>query len=103
MDESVFQQPTAEQLAAFARGDPIAKNEIARLALPQITRWAWRQYENLPPDEVQSIVNEALAEIFRNHERYDPRQASFTTYAINLIRLRLNNVYQALKKIKEFY
>ena len=102
MDESAFEQPSAEQLSAFAEGDPIAKDEIARLALPQLVRWAWRHFWNLPRDEVQSVVHGALAEILSNHERYDLRQSSFTTYAINLIRLRLIGLYQALKKIKEF-
>lgn len=102
MDESAFQQPTPEQLSALARGDPIAKDEIAHLVLPQLTRWAWRHYGNLPPDEVQSVINEALAEIFRNHERYDSSRASFTTYAIHLIKLRLTSLFQALRKIKEF-
>ena len=40
MDESVFQQPTGEQLFAFAQGDPIAKDEIAHLVLLQLARWA---------------------------------------------------------------
>jgi hypothetical protein len=102
MDESVFQQPTAQQLSAFARGDPIAKDEMAHLILPQLARWAWNHYPNLPRDEVQSIINGVLAEILRGHERYDPEQSSFTTYAIHLIRLRLASLYYALKKIKAF-
>lgn len=103
MAESSFHQPTTEQLSAFIRGDPIAKNEIVRLVLPQLVRWAWRHYSNLPLDEVESAVGVALAEIIRNHERYDPARASFTTYAIKLISLRLNSLYQVLKKIKEFH
>ncbi len=102
MNESAFQQPTGEQLSAFAQGDPIAKDEIAHLVLPQLARWAWRHYSNLPRDEVQSVVNGALAEILLRHERYDPNQSSFTTYAIHLIKLRLASLYQALRKIKEF-
>jgi DNA-directed RNA polymerase specialized sigma subunit len=102
MDESAFQQPTAQQLSAFAQGDPIAKDEIAHLVLPSLARWAWSRYPNLPRDEVQSIVNGALAGILRHHERYDPAQSSFTTYAIHLIKLRLASLYQALQKIKAF-
>src|SRR5215217_5660335 len=102
MDESKLQQPTLEKLSAFAQGDPIAKDEIARLVLPQLARWAWHHYPNLPRDEVQSVVNGVLAEILRSHERYDPDQSSFTTYAIHLIKLRLASLYQALKRIKEF-
>jgi hypothetical protein len=102
MDESAFQQPTAQQLSAFAQGDPIAKDEIAHLVLPQLARWAWSHYPNLPRDEVQSVVNGVLAEILCHHERYDANQSSFTTYAIHLIKLRLASLYQALKKIKEF-
>jgi hypothetical protein len=102
MDESTFQQPTMEQLSAFAQGDPLAKDEIAHLVLPQLVRWAWSHYPNLLRDEVQSVVNEVLAEIFHKHERYDPSQSIFTTYAIHLIKLRLASLYQTLKKIKEF-
>jgi len=102
MDERVFQQPTAQQLSAFAQGDPIAKDEIAHLVLPQLARWAWGHYPNLPRDEIQSVAGGVLAEILRHHERYDPDQSSFTTYAIHLIKLRLASLYQALKKIKEF-
>jgi DNA-directed RNA polymerase specialized sigma subunit len=102
MDESIFQQPTARQISAFTQGDPIAKDEIAHLVLPQLARWAWHHYPNLPREEVQSVVNGVLAEILRSHERYNPDQASFTTYAIHLIKLRLASLYQALKKIKEF-
>lgn len=102
MDESRFQQPTLEKLSAFAQGDPIAKDEIARLVLPQLARWAWHHYPNLPRDEVQSVVNGTLAEIIRNHQHYDPDQSSFTTYAIHLIKLRLASLYLALKRIKEF-
>ncbi|MFL6215823.1 MAG: hypothetical protein ACJ74J_18210 [Blastocatellia bacterium] len=102
MDESAFQQPTAQQLAAFAQGDPIAKDEIAHLVLPQLARWAWSRYPNLPRDEVQSLVNHALAEILSHHERYDAERSSFTTYAIHLIRLRLASLYHALQRIKAF-
>jgi hypothetical protein len=102
MDERAFQQPTDQQLSAFAQGDPIAKDEIAHLVLPQLARWAWSHYPNLPRDEVKSTVNSVLAEILRHHERYDAAQSSFTTYAIHLIRLRLASLYHALKKIKAF-
>jgi len=102
MAESIFQQPTREQLSAFAQGDPVAKDEMAHLVLPQLARWAWRHYPNLPRDEVQSVVNWVLAEILRHHERYNTAQSSFTTYAIHLIRLRLASLYYALQKIKAF-
>lgn len=101
MDESAFQQPTGEQLSAFAQGDPIMKDEIAHLVLPQLARWAWLHYPNLPREEVQSVVNGALAEILLHHERYDPNQSSFTTYAIHLIKLRLAGLYHTLRRIKE--
>jgi hypothetical protein len=102
MAESVFQQPTAQQLSAFAQGDPVAKDEIAHLVLPQLARWAWRHYPNLPRDEVQSVVNAALAEILRHHGRYDAAASHFTTYAIHLLKLRLASLHHALKKIKAF-
>src|ERR1700742_1175827 len=102
MDENAFRQPTAPQLSAFAQGDPIAKDEIAHLVLPQLARWARSRYPNLPQDEIQSIVNGVLAEICRHHERYDPGHSQFTTYAIHLIKLRLASLYQALMKIKAF-
>src|SRR5262245_3581724 len=101
MAESIFRQPTTEQLSAFAQGDPLAKEEMAHLVLPQLVRWAWSQYVNLPQDEVQSAINATLAEILRHPERYDPKRASFTTYAIHLLKFRLNTLYQVLKRIKE--
>src|SRR5438128_2306578 len=102
MGESAFQQPTVQQLSAFAQGDPIAKDEIAHLILPQLARWAWSHYPNLPRDEVQSVVNGVFAEILCHHARYDAEQSSFTTYAIHLIKLRLASLCHALKRIKAF-
>ena len=76
MHESSFQQPTPEQIAAFVQGDPVAIDEVVHLLLPQLYRWAIRQYPNFPRDEVQSVVNESFAEICRNHARYNPNRQS---------------------------
>ncbi len=99
MHESSFQQPTSEQTAAFIQGDPVAIDEIAHLLLPQLYRWAIRQYPNFPRDEVQSIVNEVFAETCRKHTRYNPQQAKLTTYIIKLINWRMSILNQAMKKI----
>ena len=99
MPESVFQQPTPEQIAAFVQGDPVVIDEIVHLLLPQLYRWTIRQYPNFPEDEVQSVVNESFAEICRNHVRYNPQQAQLTTYIIRLIKLRMATLSQAIKKI----
>jgi hypothetical protein len=101
MDESVFQQPTPDHLSAFVQGDPVAIDEVIRLVLPQLYRWALQQYSNLLPDEVKSTIHQVLAEICRNHARYDPNRTKFTTYAINLLRMRLAGLHQSLKKIGE--
>ena len=91
--ESAFIQPTPEQLAAFAAGDPIAEDEVLRLILPQLVRWAWKHYDNLPPDEVESTIHQVMAETCRPVVRYDPAKSKLTTYLIRLIKLRLNDVY----------
>jgi hypothetical protein len=99
---STFIQPTREQLDAFRDGDPVAIDEVVTIALPQIYRWAVSKYQNLPPQEVQSVVNQVFAEICRNCNRYDPDQALFTTYAIYLIDKRVVDVWEKEKKIIDF-
>lgn len=97
MVESVFDQPTPEQLDGFVAGDPIAMDEIVRLLLPQLQRWAIGHYSNLPEDEVQSTVNLVFAETCRNHARYIPHKSKLTTYLIRLLKLRLADLYQDMK------
>jgi hypothetical protein len=99
MDDSVFRQPAPDQLSAFAQGDPVAIDEVICLVLPQLYRWALHQYSNLLADEVKSTIHQVLAEICRHPERYDPGRAKFTTYAINLIKMRLAGLHRSLKKI----
>ncbi|MCB9452392.1 MAG: sigma-70 family RNA polymerase sigma factor [Anaerolineaceae bacterium] len=96
---STFIQPTREQIDAFRDGDPVAIDEVVTIVLPQIYRWAVSKYQNLPPQEVQSVVNQVIAEICRNCNRYDPDQALFTTYAIYLIEKRIVDVWEKEKKI----
>lgn len=91
--ESAFTQPTAEQLADFAAGDPIAEDEVLQLVLPQLVRWAWKHYANLPREEVESTIHQVLAETCRPVVRYDPARSKLTSYLIRLIKLRLNDVY----------
>lgn len=91
---SRFIQPTREQLNAFREGDPIAIDEVISVVLPEVTRWAITTYDGVPPQEIASLVNQVFAEISANHSRYDPERALFTTYAINLIRLRIVDVQQ---------
>src|SRR5689334_1335242 len=99
MNESSFQQPTSEHLAAFVEGDPVVIEEVVRLLLPQLHRWAIQQYSNIPRDEVQSSVNATFAEVCRNHARYDPKQAALTTYIIKLIKWRMTEI---AKKVVRF-
>jgi hypothetical protein len=101
MDESVFRQPPPDQLSAFVQGEPVAIDGVICLVLPQLYRWALHQYSNLLPDEVKSTIHQVLAEICRNHARYDPSRTKFTTYVINLLRMRLAGLHKSLKKIGE--
>jgi len=93
MQESNFPQPTPEQLAGFQEGDPLVINEVVELVLPSILRWAWIQYQRLPPDDVRDIVHQVLAEICYHAARYDPRRSLFTTYVIGLLKRRLADLY----------
>lgn len=102
MSESIFQQPTPEQLAAFVAGDPIAEDEVLRLVLPQLYRWANRHYPNLVQSDVQSVINQVVAETCRPYVRYDPSKSKLTTYLIRLIKLRLVDLYEKEKKINDF-
>lgn len=102
MPDDVFQQPTHEQLKLFVTGDPIAINEVVHLVLPQMRRWAWKQYSNLPSDEVESTVHQVLAETCVNHSRYNPEASQITTYLTNLLKLRLIDLYNQENEIKKF-
>lgn len=93
MADSVFNQPTPEQLDGFVIGDPIAIDEVVRLLLPQLYRWAITKYHNLPEDEILSTLHLVLAEACRNHAHYAPRRSKLTTYLIWLLKLRLNDLY----------
>jgi hypothetical protein len=96
MKTSVFQQPTEEQLAAFVSGDPLVIDEVVRLLLPQVYNWAVTKHRELPRQEVRSMVNQVFTEICINHNRYRPAESKLTTYIINLLRLRLNDLYRNL-------
>jgi hypothetical protein len=100
-DESVFQQPTPELLAAFVDGDPIAEDAVLRLVLPQLYHWALKHHPTLPPPEVQSVINQVAAETCRPHVRYDPARSRLTTYMLNLVSLRLNDLYATESRQKE--
>ena len=93
MKESNFPQPSPEQLTGFQEGDPLIVNEVVELVLPSILRWAWTHYKLLPHDDIQDIVHQILAEICHHSARYDPERASFTTYVIGLLKLRLADLY----------
>lgn len=91
---SSFDQPSREQLEAFRAGDPVAIDEVITLVLPQVTRWAANRYDDIPKQETASVVNQVFAEISFHPERYDPDKARITTYAINLLKLRMNDKRQ---------
>jgi hypothetical protein len=99
MDESVFQQPTPEQLTAFVNGDPVVRNDIMVALLPPFYRWSKQWYPDLPQDEVHSSIHQVLAEACCHYSRYDPSKAKFTTYLIELIKLRLLDVQAKHTKI----
>jgi hypothetical protein len=101
MAESVFNQPTSEQLDAFVVGDPIAISEVVELLLPQIVRWAIKQYRNLPQDEVESMVHQVFTEVCINHARYEPHKAKLTTFVIRLLKLRLADLYEDITQISK--
>lgn len=99
MKESVFQQPSSQDLAGFREGDPLAMDRVLVLMIPQLLRWAWRSYPDLPVDDVEELVYAALAETCRNHSRYDPAASLFTTYVINLIRWRMDRLRKSVERV----
>ncbi len=92
MDESVFQQPTQEQLKQFVAGDSLAIDEVVELVLPQLVSWAARHYPRIHEHERESVIDDVLNETCWHHERYNPNKAKFTTYVIDLIEKRMRTV-----------
>src|SRR5260370_41251619 len=92
MDESVFQQPAPEQLNRFVQGDPLAKDEVIKIVLPQLYSWRKRHYPGVPEHDVQSAIHDVLNETCQKHARYDPQRALFTSYVIELIKKRMVTV-----------
>ena len=100
MAESKFQQPTDKQLEDFVKGDPIAIDQVIVQVAGQLCQWAWHEYPDLPSDEVEQVVFDALLETARNHARYDPSKSLFTTYVINLINWRISRLIKKVQKIR---
>ena len=63
MNESVFQQPTQEQLKQFVAGDSLAIDEVVILILPQLVRWAERHYPGIPEHERESVIEVVCQEL----------------------------------------
>ena len=101
MDESVFQQPTQEQLKQFVVGDPLAMDEVVELVLPQLVSWAARRYPHIPEHERESVIDDVLNETYQHHERYNLHKALFTTYVIDLIEKRMRTVRRKLFTLLE--
>ena len=101
MSETASTQPSGELLASFRNGDPVAIADVIDLVLPQLAKWAFNRYPVLPNDDVLDTVYQVLTEISLHPDRYDPARSVFTTYAFNLIQLRLKDVYEKWKKISE--
>lgn len=99
MDESVFQQPTSEQLQQFVHGDPIALDEIIELILPQLYGWGKQRYPLLPEQDIYSVIHDVLNETCQKHERYNPKLAKFTTYVIELIIKRMATLQRSRIKL----
>jgi len=101
MMSSKFQQPTAQQLEGFVKGDRDSIEEVIHLLLPQLQGWAIKTYYTLPQDEVKSVVNRVLAETCLHHSRYDPLRSRLTTYLIKLISKRMIDLYEVTKRKAE--
>lgn len=101
MDESVFQQPTQEQLRQFVVGDPLAMDEVVALVLPQLVNWAARRYPHILEHERESVIDDVLNETYQHHERYNPHKALFTTYVIDLIEKRMRTAQRKLFTLLE--
>jgi hypothetical protein len=97
---SRFQQPSAQQIAGFREGDPIAIDEVVSIVLPQIARWATSRFSSIPTDDVLDVVYQVLSETCQHHARYDPaRGRTFTSYVIDLLNRRLTDVSQAWQEM----
>jgi hypothetical protein len=101
MDESIFQQPTPEQLKQFVDGDPIAIDEVIELVLPQLHNWGKRRYSSLPEQDIYSVIHDVLNETCQKHERYNPKLARFTTYVIDLIIKRMATLQRSRIKLTQ--
>lgn len=101
MDESVFKQPTGEQLKQFVDGDPIAIDEVIALVLPHLYLWGKQRYPLLPEQDVYSVIHDVLNETCQKHERYDPTLAKFTTYVIDLIMKRMATVQRKQMRLAQ--
>ena len=99
--ESTFAQPTAEQLAAFVAGDPVAEDEVLRLVLPQLHRWACKHHPNLASEDLERLIYQVAAETCRPAVRYDPTKSRLTTYMIGLLNLRVRDLYAAQQDIQQ--
>jgi hypothetical protein len=98
MDESVFQQPTPEQLSSFVQGDSLAIEEVVGIVLPQLYSWGKRRYPYLLEQDVYSVIHDVISETCQSHARYDSKRAKFTTYVIELIIKRMATIQR--KQIK---
>jgi hypothetical protein len=98
MDESHFQQPTLEQLNRFVQGDPVARDAVLCLVLPQLYSWGQRHYPQIVLPDMHSIIHDVLSETCQHYARYDPNRSKFTTYVIEIIKKRMVTVLR--KQIK---
>lgn len=96
---SRFQQPSAEQIADFRAGDPVAIDAAIRIVLPQLARWATRRYSSIPAEDVLDVVYQVLSETCQHHDRYDPARGAFTSYIIGLLEHRLGDAYRTWSTI----
>jgi hypothetical protein len=101
MDESVFQQPTQEQLDLFVHGDSIAMYEVVELVLPQIYSWGKRHYPHLQEEDIYSVIDDVISETCDKYSRYNPKRAKFTTYVIDLIIKRMKTLQRQQIKLAE--
>lgn len=90
MTASAFVQPTAEQLAAFRDGDPVAVDAVITLMLPQLQSYARKHWgADLDEAEIDEAVSQACLETWQKPGRYDSTRSLLSTYLINLTGKRI--------------
>jgi hypothetical protein len=102
---SIFEQPSAEVLAGFVAGEPVATDELVRLIFPQLLRWTANKYHQWRFEDVEEVVLQSVYELCKNHAQYNPHKSKVTTFVISTIEHRMidlarNKQYNFLRTSK---